>query len=255
MSKDNSPRVNANISQALSAAGPLSGPNTVAIKASQDFEVSFPSDVFDSDSKLSYFATLSDHTSLPAWISFDPSLLHFTGTTPPTSILQYFGILLIASDTPDDRDIQSPSADLPDWLAFGGNSFDVPGTAPSELSSQDLTISTKDIYGDLAQHTVHLNVVSESFSGTVGTLNITMGELFKVQLPQPILAKDDEVVTVDFTTLVVHMHFNPTTFTIFGTVSEDMSPQVVQCSMAATSKYGSLKESHGVEWGEGAQSA
>lgn len=294
VSKGDGPKLNANISQALSAAGPLSGPTTLAIKASQDFEIIFPSNMFDSDSKLSYFATLSDHTPLPAWISFDASTLRLAGTTPPTSVPQSFGILLIASDAPgyaaaavqfalstsvhelyfqpaiqtfnvtkgddvritglksklyldqspiSDRDIQTPSAELPDWLTFDGSSFDISGKAPTELSSQDLAISVNDIYGDLAQYTIRLNVVSELFSGTVGTLNITLGELFKSQLPRSILAKDDEVVTVNFATLADHMHFNPNTFTIFGTVPVDVSPQVVLCTMAATSKDGSLKES------------
>ncbi|KAF1928628.1 uncharacterized protein M421DRAFT_62721 [Didymella exigua CBS 183.55] len=294
VTKDDGPQVNANISQALSAAGPLSGPTTLAIKASQDFEIVFPSDLFDSGSKLSYFATLSDHTPLPAWISFDPSTLRLAGTAPPTSIPQFFGVLLIASDKPgyaaatiqfalsnsvhefyfqpamqtlnvtkgedvhitglksklyldqspiSDRDIQSSAAELPDWLAFDGSSFDISGKAPTELSSQDLTISTNDIYGDLAQHTIRLNVVSELFSGTVGTLNITLGELFKSRLSRSIMAKDDEVVTVDFATLSDHMHFDPNTFTIFGTVPTDISPQVVLCTIAATSKDGSLEES------------
>ncbi|KAF3034044.1 hypothetical protein E8E12_001559 [Didymella heteroderae] len=288
------PTVTANISQALSAAGSLSGPTTLAVKASQDFEIIFPSDLFDSDSRLSYFATLSDHTPLPAWISFDASTLRLAGTTPPTSIPQSFGILLIASDAPgyasatiqfalstsvhelyfqpaietlnvtkgdevhitglksklyldqsviSDRDVQTPSAELPDWLSFDSSSFDVSGTAPHELSSQDLTISANDIYGDLAQYTIRLNVVSELFSGTVGTLNLTLGELFKYQLPQSILAKDDEVVTVDFSKLSDYMHFNPNTFTIFGTVPTNVSPQAVLCNMAATSKDGTLKES------------
>lgn len=294
VSKDDGPQLNTNISQALSAAGPLSGPTTLATKSSQSFEINFPPESFQSDEKLSYFATLSDHTPLPAWLSFDASSLRFAGTTPSTNTPQSFGILLIASDTPgyaaatvqfslavgvhelyfqpafqtlnvtkgdnvhlpglksnlyldksiiSDRDIQSPSADLPSWLNFDTNSFDVSGMAPTELSSQDLTITAKDIYGDLAEYTVHLNVISELFAGTVGALNITLGELFKVQLPRSILARDDEVVTVDFATLADHMHFDPTTFTIFGTVPDDMSQDVVQCSMAATSKNGSLKES------------
>ncbi|KAJ4333925.1 polarity establishment/cellular polarization [Ascochyta clinopodiicola] len=294
VSKNDGPQLNTNISQALSAAGPLSGPTTISAKPSQDFEITFPSDTFDSDKKLSYFATLSDHTPLPAWIGFDTSSLRFAGTTPPTSTPQSFGILLIASDTPgyasatvqftlaisthelyfqpafqtlnvtkggnvrltdlksklyldqspiSDRDIKSPSADLPSWLNFDSNSFDVTGAAPAELSSQDLTVTAMDIYGDLAEYTVHLNVISELFAGTVGALNITLGELFKVQLPRSILAKDNEVVTVDFAALTDHVHFNPNTFTIFGTVPENTSTQVVQCSMTATSKDGSLRES------------
>lgn len=293
VTKEGGPELTANISQALSAAGPLSGPTTVAIKASRDFQISFPSNVFDSNSRLAYSATLSDHTPLPAWISFDPSSLRFAGTAPPTSVPQVFGILLIASDSPgyassvvqfalsiaahelffqpaiqtmnvskgdtvhitglksklyldqspiSDRDVQSPTAKLPDWLSFDTTTFDITGTAPDELSSQDLTISARDIYGDFAEYTVHLNVVSELFSGTLGTLNVTLGELFKTQLPRSILARDDEVVTMDFAALSDHMHFNPTTLTIFGTVPDDMEPQVVRCSMAASSKDGTLKE-------------
>ena len=294
VSKDDAPQVNGNISQALSAAGPLSGPTTLAIKTSQDFQISFPLDTFNSNGNLSYYATLSDHTPLPAWISFDASSLRFAGTTPPTSIPQSFGILLIASDTPgyaastvqfslstnahelyfepafqtlnvtkggnvhitnlksklhldqspiSDRDIQSPSAELPSWLTFDGSSFNISGTAPTDLSSQDLTISAKDIYGDLAEYTIQLNVISELFANSVDALNITLGELYKYSLPRSILAKDDEVVTVDFGALSDLMHFNTSTFTIFGTVPRDMSPGVVQCSMAATSKDGSLRES------------
>ncbi|KAJ8111562.1 hypothetical protein OPT61_g5877 [Boeremia exigua] len=293
VSKDNSPRVHANISQALSAAGSLSGPTTLAIKASQSFAITFPRDLFESDNKLSYFATLSDHTPLPAWISFDPTSLYFVGTTPPTSIPQSFGFLLIASDSPgyaastvqfslstnvhalyfqpaihtmnvtkgdkvhitglksklyldqstiSDRDIESTSAELPDWLTFDGSTLDISGTAPAELSSQDLTVSAKDIYGDLAQYTIQMNVLSELFASPVGLLNITMGEPFKYQLPRSLFAQDNELVTIDFATLADHLHFNPTTFTIFGTVPEDMAPQVVLCTIAATSKDGSLKE-------------
>lgn len=294
VSKDNALQATGNISQALSAAGPLSGPTTIAIKASQDFEISFPSDTFGSNTKFSYFATLSDHTPLPAWVSFDASSMRFAGTTPPTSIPQSFGILLIASNTPgyasstvqfslsisahelyfqpafqtlnvtkgdklditdlrsklyldqspiSDRDIQSPSAELPSWLTFDGSSFDISGTAPTELSSQDLIVSAKDIYGDIAEYTIRLNVISELFTGTVAALNITLGELYKNSLPRSILAKDDEVVTVDFAALSDHMHFNPTTFTIFGTVPKDVPSGVVQCAIQATSKDGSLRES------------
>lgn len=293
VAKDEGPRLNANISQALSAAGPLSGPTTVAMKASQDFQINFPSSLFDSDSKLSYFATLSDHTPLPAWISFDPSSLRLAGTTPPTSIPQSFGILLIASNAPgyaaatvqfslsigvhelyfqpaiqslnvttgndvhitdmksklyldqspiSDRDVRSSSADIPDWLTFGSVSFEVSGTAPMEVSSEDVTISVEDIYGDTAQYTIHLNVISELFSGAVGTLNITAGEFFTIDLPRSIFAKDDEVITVDFASLASKLHFDPTTLTIFGTVPADMTPQTIQCTIAATSKDGSLKD-------------
>ncbi|OSS51419.1 hypothetical protein B5807_03964 [Epicoccum nigrum] len=293
VTKDDSPKVVANISQALSTAGPLSGPTTIVAKASQDFEISFPSNFFDSAKKLSYFATLSDHTPLPAWISFDASSLRFAGTIPPTSIPQTFGMLLIASDTPgyaastvqfslsigvhelyfqpaiqtlnvtkggdvlitdlksklnmdqsliSDRDIRSASAELPDWLRFESDSFKLTGTAPSEVTSQDISISVEDIYGESAQYTVHLNIISGLFSGAVGTLNITAGAFFKIDLPQSILSQDDEVVTIDFGLLAAYIRFDPARLVISGTVPEGTKPQTVQCTISATSKNGNFKE-------------
>ncbi|KAM0715611.1 hypothetical protein Q7P37_009109 [Cladosporium fusiforme] len=50
---------------------------------------------------LYYYATLSDHTPLPAWLHFDPENLAFSGVAPLLSAFpQSFQIMLIASDVP-----------------------------------------------------------------------------------------------------------------------------------------------------------
>jgi hypothetical protein len=98
---DNQPETNVNITQVLSTAGQLSGPTILTIGPSKPFNVSFPTDSFKLDGKpLTYYATLSDHTPLPAWISFDASSLHFAGTTPSTPFPQTFDVVLIACGTP-----------------------------------------------------------------------------------------------------------------------------------------------------------
>lgn len=101
ITKDDGPKVNGNISQVLSDAGPLSGPRTINLRPAKPFDISFPSDTFGSNgTPLSYYALLSDHTPLPAWISFDASSLHFAGNTPPIGSSQTFEILLLACATP-----------------------------------------------------------------------------------------------------------------------------------------------------------
>lgn len=105
VSTDSEPVAKADISEPLSAAGQLTGPKTVTLKPSTPFTVDFPSDSFDSKGlKLSYYAMLSDHTPLPAWIRFDPSSMRFTGTTMATTISQSLEILMIASYTPGFTD-------------------------------------------------------------------------------------------------------------------------------------------------------
>jgi hypothetical protein len=100
VSKDAGVIAKANVTQVLANAGQLSGPQTISIGPSQPFAITFPFDSFGSNgAALSYYALLSDHTPLPAWISFDASTLHFAGTTPPITSAQTNDIMLIASST------------------------------------------------------------------------------------------------------------------------------------------------------------
>jgi axial budding pattern protein 2 len=58
----------------------------------------------DPGAPISYYATMADNTPLPAWVSFDPGSLTFTGRTPPSESLvqppQHFAFRVIASDVP-----------------------------------------------------------------------------------------------------------------------------------------------------------
>ena len=291
VSNDKGPTVQGNISQDLSVTGPLSGPQTVALQPSAPFNISFSPDTFNtSGGKLSYYATLSDHTPLPAWISFDEPSLQFEGTTPMTSMPQVFNISLIASDMPgyasasfsftiavsnhqmvfvpisqtvnltqgdivnitglkselqldqspiSDRDVQSATANLPSWLTFDNSTFDIAGTAPPTVSSCDIAITATDIYGDTAEHTIHLIFASKLFASKLGDLNITIGQPFEMELPQGILTNDSEKLTLDFGALSSELHFDSNTRTISGTVPSNVIPQDVQCSLVATSEDGS----------------
>jgi hypothetical protein len=101
VSNHNGPDVKGNVTQALANAGQLTGPHAVSIGPSKPIDITFPSDMFDVNGKsLTYYAGLSDHTPLPAWISFEALTLHFVGTTPATSSTQTFEISLIACEVP-----------------------------------------------------------------------------------------------------------------------------------------------------------
>ena len=95
------PTAKDDVSTALSAAGDISRHNTVTVKPLKHFNISFPSDTFDSHNvSLSYFALLENRTPLPAWISFDSSSVSFVGITPATTYPQNIQMVLIASEAP-----------------------------------------------------------------------------------------------------------------------------------------------------------
>ncbi|KAF1975888.1 hypothetical protein BU23DRAFT_456868 [Bimuria novae-zelandiae CBS 107.79] len=99
---DDGPKSTGNISQALAKAGQLSGPQSITLLPLKPFEIVLGQDIFQANGKkLSYRTTLSDHTPLPSWISFDAQSLRFAGTTPSSASPQSFHILLIATDSPD----------------------------------------------------------------------------------------------------------------------------------------------------------
>lgn len=83
--------------------GPFSQPSSVLSYPEKPFSFAFSPKTF-SRTDLDYYAVTDDNSPLPAWISFDPEKLTFSGRTPPLSSLveppQTFGFQLVASDVP-----------------------------------------------------------------------------------------------------------------------------------------------------------
>jgi hypothetical protein len=103
VSKDPPPQMEWSIAEQLAATANLSSsdPPVVTILPSSPFKFDFRQDSFIDivQRKLSYYATLSDHTSLPAWLIFDDQSLSFSGTAPELSAFpQSWSIDFIASD-------------------------------------------------------------------------------------------------------------------------------------------------------------
>jgi axial budding pattern protein 2 len=290
VSGDDGPTTKDDFSITLSAAGQISGSHAVTLKPSDTFDLSLPSDIFDSHgAALSYFALLSDRTPLPGWISFDATSMRFAGTVPPMDSTQSLQISLIASETPgfaaasvsftmvisnhtllfepsaqtisataddvvritdlkeklflddahtDGDDIQSATADIPSWLSFDDKTFEIDGTVPPELESQDLSITAKSKFGDVANYTIHLVVRPKLFVGQIGTLILTSGRLFEHKLSRDDLATEVESVTADFGSLADYLHYDSATLTIRGTIPVDFPTEDVQCSLTATSGDG-----------------
>ncbi|KAL1985115.1 hypothetical protein VTN96DRAFT_8244 [Rasamsonia emersonii] len=86
----------------LAKSGPTSSPSTIFMYPGRPFHLSFnASDMFKNTHFTTiYYATSSDNSPLPSWISFDPSSLSFSGNSPssPSSGPQTFNFNIVASD-------------------------------------------------------------------------------------------------------------------------------------------------------------
>ncbi|KAF2692263.1 hypothetical protein K458DRAFT_473754 [Lentithecium fluviatile CBS 122367] len=265
--------VSSNVSQQLSKFGQLSGPQSIILQPSKPFEVKFTLDTFRANGKpLKYHATLGDHTPLPAWISFDERSLRFAGTTPPSTSIKSFDIILLDSDTSEyvvasllftiqvgvsglegklfldnatvmDEDIRSAVADLPGWLSFDARSFDISGKPPPGLMSQDLSITVQDRFGNSAEHAIHIAFASRLFVSEIGQLNITLGEPFEYSIPRSGPTHDDETVNMDLGSLTEWLHFDTNALSIHNTIPGSVGASSIESSMTATSGDGTLTDS------------
>ncbi|KAF1849988.1 uncharacterized protein K460DRAFT_326420 [Cucurbitaria berberidis CBS 394.84] len=141
-----------------------------------------------------------------------------------------------------DDELQSITADLPSWLTLDNDTFEIVGKSPSNVMSQNLTVTAKDQSGDTAERTISLVFKSELFSSEIGNLSLTAGESFEHKISQSVIAKDVESVTVDFGSLAEYLHFDPTTLVISGTVPQDLPSQDVECSITAISSDSAQKD-------------
>ncbi|KAL1639808.1 polarity establishment/cellular polarization [Diplodia intermedia] len=98
VSADAAPKLNIDIADSLSKAGKLAGPQSLSLQPSQQFSIQFPTDTFASSATadLTYYATLSDRSPLPSWVSFNPGSMVFSGTSSASP--QTVDLMLVASD-------------------------------------------------------------------------------------------------------------------------------------------------------------
>ena len=103
VSTDPGPGLGTSVAEQLPAFGPVPSPDSLSLAPSSALSLSFSPNTFtNTNANTVYYAICANNTPLPSWISFHPSSLTFSGTTPastsPWELPQGFRIQLIASD-------------------------------------------------------------------------------------------------------------------------------------------------------------
>lgn len=152
------------------------------------------------------------------------------------------GMMFLDNTPLHNEDIQSTSADVPEWLSFDPHSCDITGSPPSGFMSQDISVTVQDKFGDSAQHFIHITLLSQLFKGEIRQLNITPGVHFNYQIPESILAMNNETVSLEFGKLNKWLSFDSQSLTISGTIPEDIPASSVEGSMTAISPDGKVQD-------------
>jgi axial budding pattern protein 2 len=123
----------------LSTVGARCGITCILLPPSTGFSFAFPANaLLGTTGSLTYYATNSDHTPLPAWIEFNPTTLVFSGTTPP------------AASLPESADISFIAAEFPGF-ASGQLQFTI------SVSQHELVfVPVRDVFNQSTGNTVDI---------------------------------------------------------------------------------------------------
>ncbi|KAI0574562.1 He-PIG domain-containing protein [Pyrenophora tritici-repentis] len=248
------PTAKDDVSAALSAVGEASRHNTVTVKPSKPFNISFPSDTFDSHGiALSYFALLENRTPLPAWISFDSSSISFGGTTSPTTYPQTIQMVLITSEAPgfSASTVSFTMVVSEHTLVFKPSSQSINVAQGQSVQINDLK---KDLFLDGSNvDGKDLHSVTAELPFWLGLNNdtITITGTAPTQLKWQDIVVTAKAQSGDIAEYTVHVNVQskttmgdvgPLNLTL-GTVPTNFTPQGVQCSLRAVSDQGSNTDS------------
>ena len=167
--------------------------------------------------------------------SGSPSMINVT----QGSSFNYTGLqddLMLDGKPVQTSDLAQTAADVPSWMSFDTKTLTLSGTPPTTASSQNISITATDIYGDNANITILVQVDSTStlFQGTLGSVNATIGSAFSYNISSTLFTGSGVQVSVDLGNTSSFLSFDSKTWEIQGQVPSDLDPQQDLLNVTAT---------------------
>ena len=124
---------------------------------------------------------------------------------------------------------------LPSWLQFDNSTLNLSGNPPRTAISSNITVHATDIYGDTANATVYINVSISIFSGTIESLNATIGSEFSYNLSTYLRDPQDVSMGIVLPPTVTWVSFDSQTFMLTGQVPSGLRTLTYDITINATS--------------------
>ncbi|KAE9377975.1 hypothetical protein N431DRAFT_399232 [Stipitochalara longipes BDJ] len=151
--------------------------------------------------------------------------------------------LEIDERTADNSVIASVSAQTPPWMAFDNSTFALNGTVPADATPYNITVLATDIYGDIANAIVYIDISTSLFSNKIGILNATTGKLLAYDLSIYLRNKSDVEMTAQIAATESWLSFNSQTYILTGQVPSTMQPSSINITLLATSNSSRMSSS------------
>ncbi|THY82225.1 hypothetical protein D6C95_08834 [Aureobasidium pullulans] len=172
------------------------GMTPVLVTGSQTYGVNFiASDVAGFAGATTTFSLLISSNQL----AFDTQTENITVTPEESVTLGPFRRRLqINGGQISDSQIQRAVAKAPEWLTFQNSSLELKGTPPQDFTSQTISITVTDTYGDTAVKNIFLRSANASlFDHKIGNLTATAGKPFSYTLAPSLFSQSDLNIELD----------------------------------------------------------
>lgn len=154
-------------------------------------------------------------------------------TTPLRNTLLLDGAVISSTN------LSSVTAKVPSWLSFDNSTFVLSGTAPTNSSTTNVTVTATDVFGDVANAIVSIDITgmnSTYFVNSLGPFNATIGSSFSFNLSSAFVDPSRVSVTVSELPVVSWLSFNTSTFVLSGNVPRNYAVGSLQITINATAR-------------------
>lgn len=177
-------------------------------------------------------------------LAFD-QMVHIVSVTKgePVSLSSLKSNLKLDSLPIKDEDVKDVHAQVPDWMHFNSTSIGFDGIAPEDATSNNITVTATDVYGDVACATVMFQVQSPLITGKINDLNATISEGFRYQAPKEILSDTDIEARSDTDPPVPWIAFDATNLEWSGKIPKYTQPGQIRVNLTVTSRVSKASDS------------
>jgi axial budding pattern protein 2 len=163
----------------------------------------------------------------------------------PFSTSSLLDQLLLDGIRTSSTELTSVTSNAPDWLKLNSGDVSLAGTPPDNVTSISVVITISDVYGDIAQVTIHLTAGQNStklFNGGIPNVNATIGQAFSYSVDPSVLNAHNLTVTANVGS-ASWLKFDPRNLTFRGTVPKTDIPGIRVIALVATDGAATDEES------------
>ncbi|ROV88941.1 hypothetical protein VPNG_10201 [Cytospora leucostoma] len=132
---------------------------------------------------------------------------------------------------------------LPSWLTFDQNSWDISGTPPETAQSTSFSVVMEDTYSDRLNIKFDVQVANRDsvFQTAFPTLDLKPGSKLSFDLRPYLLDPSDVEVIASIRPSTSWLHFDASSFTLSGDVPKSATKSVIEVMFSANTKHTRLK--------------